>query len=1458
MANKINLTLKVNDDGSLDITAKKAKKAAQETEKLGQATNKAAAARNRYNKGEKGVAQAGMNSTKAFSKMRSEMGSGSSGLVGAYATLAANVFAATAAFGALQRAAEFDQLTQSVEFFGNAAGRNLERVANKLQTVTDGALSAEGAFRGTALAISSGFSTEQIEKLAVVAKGASSALGRDLNDAFDRLVRGAAKLEPEILDELGIMVRLDDAVQAYASELGKAVTSLSAFEKRQAFLNAINKQGLEQFGDLAASVDVNPYNQLAAAFNNLTKAGIGLLNKVLVPAAQFFAQNQTALIGGVTLFASTISRQMLPALAEGAQRLTQNALAQRDLAVSHLSSLDAVSKNDTAFNRYLQGLQDGTKTVDNADEAFGSLQRTVDAHQRGINKLNKDNADDAAQIERKNGLIEKAKVQRGLLTKAVIANSLATAQNTQAQAANAFANLQFIEGFAGIGDSMRSYGDTLDRTAKENGKAKASFRGLRVGLFGVTGAVKGLSGAFFSLLGPIGLLLTLGPAILAFFKEKFFPEDEAKSKFAEIASGIDKLVDAEEQYTKSSLEGSAKRVAGYKAALGMQQEIATAILDTLALEVESGTAVTGEISAKEKELDLLKQRRDALLEVRKTIKMNKQESNALFNEQVATSNAITRTEKDLKRLRRGQSQALKDQAGQGENTIAIIDNALEQLTSTPQLATFMSPTIKQLEDFKERIGKGEDVSGSLKEFLEGLKTEAIEGTEVNNSFEQSLDQLGVAFTKFSQKQRSPFSDVVDAAAGVEEKFLSLGDIASEELGAGLRDANLEKFKEDLLALFGTTDVTQEGVSAFVQKLRDARDTIENFPNALKASQTQQKVLNQVAQHSVTAFEAANDELDKSFNLRQAEIDAQRTFIEANSKLSEDEKKRLQAEQNLRQQQLDADKTFEIAEIRKLKSKQIQLGLDKQMLDIAQKIAQTESTAVDLKQKSLEIAAKARNLADPTKRTAELTPIDELNIQKKVKDEKIAAAEEELKLKNEMVDIETELEKLKIEVIREQLNAAGQLTIATSTTLTTMQKNLDSLGEKTKANNKLSTQNVLDNIDLEDDAAKRRALEFLSGKSAGGVSGLLELQRSRVGEGDDAQSGLDFLMNEGELRDKVEFAKGLTAEFQESLKSLGPDGEFVAAVTQGAFAITDAFVGMGEVLKSNATENEKSAAKYAMVGAAIGAANSMIQAGYQRNIANIDAQIAAEKKRDGQSAASLAKIAAMEKKKEQQQRKAFEMNKKMLIAQTIMNTAAAVMATMKDTGFFGSPLAMIVAAMGAAQVAMIASQSFQGGGSGGSGSTGIPSSVNIGNRRDSVDISKSQSARGELAYFRGEAGTGGPENFRGAFAGYRNRAEGGTTGFMVGEQGPELFMPDRPGSIVPNDDIAETAPTNVTFNINAIDAVGVEEVISTQRGNIIGMIRSAANSYGQDFIESVDTTVFDDNTIRSQAGSVSRY
>ena len=145
-------------------------------------------------------------------------------------------------------------------------------------------------------------------------------------------------------------------------------------------------------------------------------------------------------------------------------------------------------------------------------------------------------------------------------------------------------------------------------------------------------------------------------------------------------------------------------------------------------------------------------------------------------------------------------------------------------------------------------------------------------------------------------------------------------------------------------------------------------------------------------------------------------------------------------------------------------------------------------------------------------------------------------------------------------------------------------------------------------------------------------------------------------------------------------------------------------------------------------------------------------------------------------------------------------------------------------------------------------------IGVGKRRESTDLAKSKSAAGEQAYFRGDQGIGGPENFRGAFYGKKHRAYGGNAGYIVGEQGPELFMPDRPGTIVPADDTAEMGTaSNVVFNINTIDASGVEEILESQQGNIIGMLRSAANAYGEDFMESVDETSMISPTTPSYGG-----
>ena len=49
MANEVKLTIRVGDDGSLDVVAKKAEQAAKATDKVTSSTDNASKAKNRYN-----------------------------------------------------------------------------------------------------------------------------------------------------------------------------------------------------------------------------------------------------------------------------------------------------------------------------------------------------------------------------------------------------------------------------------------------------------------------------------------------------------------------------------------------------------------------------------------------------------------------------------------------------------------------------------------------------------------------------------------------------------------------------------------------------------------------------------------------------------------------------------------------------------------------------------------------------------------------------------------------------------------------------------------------------------------------------------------------------------------------------------------------------------------------------------------------------------------------------------------------------------------------------------------------------------------------------------------------------------------------------------------------------------------------------------------------------------------
>ena len=68
--------------------------------------------------------------------------------------------------------------------------------------------------------------------------------------------------------------------------------------------------------------------------------------------------------------------------------------------------------------------------------------------------------------------------------------------------------------------------------------------------------------------------------------------------------------------------------------------------------------------------------------------------------------------------------------------------------------------------------------------------------------------------------------------------------------------------------------------------------------------------------------------------------------------------------------------------------------------------------------------------------------------------------------------------------------------------------------------------------------------------------------------------------------------------------------------------------------------------------------------------------------------------------------------------------------------------------------------------------------------------------------------------------------------IVGEKGPELFVPDRAGTVIPNNQLGMGKQVTVNFNINTVDARGFNELLVNSRGVIVNMINNAVNEKGK--------------------------
>ena len=490
-----------NNKVEIDVEAKdkkgSVKKLALDSKKAGDGLDKVGNSARNAERNVKGVAQTSSNATKNFSKMAQ----GTGGLVAAYATLAANIFAISAAYGFLKRAGDLVALTKGQEQYAIRTGKSMSLLTSRLQAATGGLLAFDEASQAAAIGTAAGLGSDQLEGLAKIAKNASVALGRDLTDSFNRLTKGAIKAEPELLDELGIILRLEKANEDYARALDKDVKSLTTFEKSQAVVNAVLKQGNKNFDDVGDNV--NQIARLGKAFDDLVKS----IMKAVEPFASWIsgalADNVEALAAAFGLLGLSISRALIPA---GPQMASLASMAESSKAALMGAAAGGTGKYATAMRE--GDFSKGTlAAIDRGAEATG---RGKDSTVVDKNKMNE------AQFKKHTAIIK--------------------AQHSQMVAANT----------RGLGKYYQSAKAYFHAMQAEHGKVMGAMKGATAAL--ATGLSKAMTAVAW--IGMISVAITMIKEFIEYFKDPALKrmQQTADDLTATYEDQTEKLTDMVEAY----------------------------------------------------------------------------------------------------------------------------------------------------------------------------------------------------------------------------------------------------------------------------------------------------------------------------------------------------------------------------------------------------------------------------------------------------------------------------------------------------------------------------------------------------------------------------------------------------------------------------------------------------------------------------------------------------------------------------------------------------------------------------------------------------------------------------------------------------------------------------------------------------------------------------------------------
>ncbi|UCG53557.1 MAG: hypothetical protein JSW58_08365 [Candidatus Latescibacterota bacterium] len=222
----------------------------------------------------------------------------------------AGIGLAFSGFSLIQRARDVEVLERAFQNLAASVGGVADSFLGKLRNAVRGTVSDLDLMRTTNNAVLLGVvkSEDEFSELAAIARRLGQAVGRDTVDAINDLSIGIGRQSRLILDNLGLIVKISEATETYATQLGKNVNNLTDAERRQAFFNAAMEAGRKKVKELGPDVrsitDSWGYftAQISNTINTFARAFVG--GGIFESIATFLDRNSKK----ISAFANFVSR----------------------------------------------------------------------------------------------------------------------------------------------------------------------------------------------------------------------------------------------------------------------------------------------------------------------------------------------------------------------------------------------------------------------------------------------------------------------------------------------------------------------------------------------------------------------------------------------------------------------------------------------------------------------------------------------------------------------------------------------------------------------------------------------------------------------------------------------------------------------------------------------------------------------------------------------------------------------------------------------------------------------------------------------------------------------------------------------------------------------------------------------------------------------------------------------